>query len=225
MTSNNLDLPLVSRYHHQTNEQFKEIFAASTITECKELATQYGLRLQPTILDQLQWERHLQSPQDIYHVTAGKVLRFLKITIEALSPEGKTEFIVFWKSFEYPRMWQKLPNPISHIDSFMMSDCLRLTMMLPFILNRFLKFKHFKQSEIYKFQIRTGVICNDSAVKLWLKCWILMAKTMTIAFKHSFTEEDYIKLHECLDNERILFSQVIIIFIYHYHNFIIKDTF
>ena len=95
MTSNNLDLPLVSQYYHHTNEQFKEIFAASTITECKELATQYGLRLQPTILDQLHWERHLQLPQDIYHVTAGKVLRFLKITIEALSPEGKTEFIVF----------------------------------------------------------------------------------------------------------------------------------
>ena len=53
----------------------------------------YGLCLQPSILDQLQWERHLQSPQDVYHLTAGKVLRFLKITIEALLPEGKSEFI------------------------------------------------------------------------------------------------------------------------------------
>ncbi|CAB4441015.1 unnamed protein product [Rhizophagus irregularis] len=144
---------------------------------------------------------------DIYHVTAGKVLRFLKITIDALLPEGKTKFTLYWKSFEYPRIWQKLPNPISHIDSFMMSDCLHLAMMLPFILNKFLKYKHFKQSEIEKFQVRTGVSRGDLAVKLWLKCWILMAKTMTMVFKHSFTEDDYIKLQECLDNERTLFSR------------------
>lgn len=217
LTFNNLDLPSISRYHQQTDEQFKEIFAATTLTERKEIATRYGLRLQPTIIDQLRWERHLQSPQDIYHVTAGKVLRFLKITIDALSPEGKTEFISFWKSFEYPRTWQKLPNPISHIDSFMMSDCLRLAMMFPFILNRFLKYKHFKQSEMEKFQARAGVSRSDSAVKLWLRCWILMAKTMSIAFKRFFTEDDYIKLHECLVNERTLFSQVIIIFIYQYN--------
>ncbi|CAG8832341.1 26552_t:CDS:1, partial [Racocetra persica] len=48
-----------------------------------------------------------------------KVLRFLKITIDALSKEGELKFIKFWKSFEYLRTWQKLPNPISHIDSFM----------------------------------------------------------------------------------------------------------
>ncbi|PKK61925.1 hypothetical protein RhiirC2_668561, partial [Rhizophagus irregularis] len=200
LTLNDLDLPSVSRYHHQTDKQFEEIFAASTITERKKIATQYGLRLQPTILDQLRWERHLQSPHDIYHVTAGKVLRFLKITIDALSPEGKVEFISFWKSFEYPRRWQKLPNPISHIDSFMMSDCLRLAMMLPFILNRFLKTKHFKQSELDKLRVRTGVSRNNLAVKLWLRCWILMAKTMAIAFKHSFTEKDYIELQEYFEN-------------------------
>ena len=221
-TSDGLNLSFIFRYHHLTDNQFKEISVAPTITKCKELATEYGLRIQPPILDQLKRERHLQSPQDVYHVTAGKVLRFLKITIEAFSQEGKSEFILFWKSFEYPRTWQKLPNPISHIDSFMMSDCLRLTMMFPFILNRFLKPKHFKQSEIDKFRARTGVSRSDSAVKLWLKCWILMAKTTAIAFKHSFTEEDYIKLRECLDNERTLFSQVITIFIYRYKSLLIN---
>ena len=206
--TSSLDLSFISRYHHLTDSQFKEISAAPTITKCKELAVTYGLHIKPPILDQLKRERHLQSPQDIYHVTAGKVLRFLKITIDALSQEGKSEFILFWKSFEYPRIWQKLPNPISHIDTFMMSDCLRLAMMIPFILNRFLKPLHFKKPELTLFQQRTGTSRNDLAVKLWLKCWVLMAKTTTIAFKHSFTEEDYIKLHECLDNERKLFSQV-----------------
>ncbi|CAB4430765.1 unnamed protein product [Rhizophagus irregularis] len=151
-TSEGLDLSLVSRYHHITNNQFEEISLASNITRSNEIATMYGLRLQPSILDELKRERHLQSPQDVYHLTSGKVLKFLKITIEALSLEGKSEFIKFWKSFEYPRTWQKLPNPISHIDSFMMSDCLHLAMMIPFILNRFLKPTHFKKLELALFQ-------------------------------------------------------------------------
>jgi hypothetical protein len=115
---------------------------------------------------------------------------------------------VFWKSFEYPRTWQKLPNPISHIDSFMMSDCLRLAMMIPFILNRFLKPSHFRKPELNAFQQRTKVSRGDLAAKLWVKCWVLMAKTTTIAFKRYFTEDDYINLRECLDNERNLFLQV-----------------
>ena len=166
LTSDRLDLKLVSRYYHQTDKQFEEIVVASTITERKAIASEYGLYLQPSILDELKRERHLQSPQDIYHLTAGKVLRFLKITIEALSPEGKSEFIMIWKSFEYPKVWRKLPNLISHIDSFMMSDCLQLTMMLLFILKRFLKHTHFKISELGLFQHWTGVTQNDHAIKL-----------------------------------------------------------
>jgi hypothetical protein len=101
LTSNNLDLQLISRYHHQSDKQYEEIAEAPTITERKAIAAEYGLRLNPSILDQLKRERHLQSPQDVYHHTAGKVLRFLKITIEALLPEGKMKFIAVWKSFEY----------------------------------------------------------------------------------------------------------------------------
>ena len=210
LTSDGLDLKLDSRYHLQTDKQFQEISSASTLTERKAIASKYGLRLQPSILDQLKRERHLQAPQDIYHLTAGKVLRFLKITIEALSPEGKSEFIAVWKSFEYPKAWRKLPNPISHIDSFMMSDCLQLTMMFPFILNRFLKHTHFKNSEFGLFKSRTGVTRNDLAVKLWIKCWLLVAKVMAMSIKDSFSKEDYDKLSNCLDNERKLLSLVIL---------------
>jgi hypothetical protein len=210
LTSNGLDLQLTSRYHHQSDKQFQEISEAATITERKAIATKYGLQLRPSILDQLKRERHLQSPQDVYHLTAGKVLRFFKITIEALSPEGKTELLRTWKSFEYPKSWRKLPNPISHIDSFMMSDCLQLTMMFPFILNRFLKNTHFKNSELALFQRRTGVTRSDLATKLWMKCWIVMAKTMAMVFKDFFTKEDYDKLRECLDSERTLLSLVLL---------------
>ncbi|GBC04679.1 hypothetical protein RclHR1_05800006 [Rhizophagus clarus] len=73
------------------------------MTRRKEIAAEYGLCIQPSILDKLKRERHLQSPHDVYHITAGKALRFLRITIDALSPEGKSAFILAWKAFEYPR--------------------------------------------------------------------------------------------------------------------------
>ncbi|RGB33909.1 hypothetical protein C1646_668970 [Rhizophagus diaphanus] len=210
-TSNNIDLPLISRYHHLTDRQFEEISAAPTITRRNEIAAEYGLWICSPILDNLKRERHLQSPHDVYHAIARKVLRFLRITIDALSPEGKLAFILAWKTFEYPRSWQKLSNPISHIESFMMSDSLRLAMVIPFILNRILKPQNFKQSEIDKFRSQTGVSRSDLVIKLWLiKYWILVTKTMSMAFMHSFTEEDYTKLRECLDNERRLLSQVFI---------------
>ncbi|EXX58900.1 hypothetical protein GLOIN_2v1790940 [Rhizophagus irregularis DAOM 181602=DAOM 197198] len=207
LTSNDLDLHLISRYHHLSDKQFKEISEASTITERKAIASEFGLQLYPPLLDQLKRERHLQSPQDVYHLTAGKAPRLFKITIEALSPKGKSEFIRNWKYFEYPKTWRKLPNPISHIDSFMMSDCLELTMMIPFILNRFLRNTHFKNSELALFQRRTGVTRSDLAIKLWLKCWVVMAKMMAMVFKDSFTKEEYSELRECLCNERVLLSQ------------------
>ncbi|KAF0382168.1 serine/threonine protein kinase [Gigaspora margarita] len=190
------------------HDQFKEISVALPITKRKELTTKYGLHLQPPILDRLKRERHLQCPHDVYHLMAGKVLRFIKITIDALSSEGKLEFIKFWKSFEYPRTWQKLPNPISHIDSFMISDCLYLAMMITFVLSRFLKPSSFRNPELTLFQKQTDISRSDLAIKLWLKCWVLTAKSMTISFKQSFTEDDYIKLHECLNNERKILSQI-----------------
>ncbi|RIA81772.1 hypothetical protein C1645_836427 [Glomus cerebriforme] len=103
-TSEGLDLLLVSHYHHITNNQFEEILLESNITRSNEIATMYGLCLQSPILNELKRERHFQLPQDVYHLTAGKVLKFLKITIEALLLEGKSEFINFWKSFEYLRI-------------------------------------------------------------------------------------------------------------------------
>ena|ERR1043166_2821787 len=90
----------------------------------------------------------------------------------------------------------------------MMLDCLQLTMVFPFILNRFLKSIHFKNPELALFQRQTGVTQSDYAVKLWLKCWVVIAKTMSMVFKDSFTNEEYDELRECLYNERKLLSHV-----------------
>jgi hypothetical protein len=139
LTSCNQDIPKISRYHHITDEQFKEILRENGPSGKERVCTMYGLKLQPSILDKLKRERHLQNPQDVYHATAGKIGRLLRLTCELFSREGVTDFINTWKDFEKPKNWPRLPNPISHHESFMMSDYLRLGMIMPYILHRFLK--------------------------------------------------------------------------------------
>lgn len=72
-TDTNLDIAVLSRYHHNTEIQFREINLAITATERKNIATNYGLHTKKPILDFLIRERYLQTPQDIYHLTAGKI--------------------------------------------------------------------------------------------------------------------------------------------------------
>lgn len=139
LTKFDQDIPSISRYHHITNEQFKEILQENVSSAKAQLCTKYGLRLKPSILDKLKRDRHLQNPQDVYHATAGKIGRLLGLTCELFSREGENDFIKTWKDFEKPKKWSRLPNPISHRDSFMMSDYLRLAMIMPYILQRFLK--------------------------------------------------------------------------------------
>ena len=91
-TDDNLDIANISRYHHITNTQFKEVLAVSSF-EQQHITKKYGLRDSIPILDQLQRERHLQSSQDIYHLMVGKALKFLKLTIAILSQNGECRFL------------------------------------------------------------------------------------------------------------------------------------
>jgi hypothetical protein len=206
-TDENLDIANFSRYHHITDSQFEEMFAALTITQQNDIAKEYGLRASLPILDQLQRERHLQSPQDIYHLIAGKMSKLFRLTIAMLSPEGSQNFISAWKSFEYPCQWSKLPNPISHIKSFMMSDYLRLGMVMPFILNRSLTINCFKSQELAKLQEWSSLNRNQVVNRI-IKCWSIVAKCSQLAFKISLTNNDYIDLENWLKKERNVLIEV-----------------
>ncbi|GET02364.1 hypothetical protein GLOIN_2v1776429 [Rhizophagus clarus] len=80
LTNFSQDVPATSRYHHITDDQFKEIFNEPATTRQRRLCTEFGLKTRPSILDRLLRERHLQTPQDVYHATAGKIGRLLKLT-------------------------------------------------------------------------------------------------------------------------------------------------
>ncbi|GES94412.1 hypothetical protein GLOIN_2v1790940 [Rhizophagus clarus] len=181
------DVPATSRYHHITDDQFKEIFNEPATTRQRRLCTEFGLRTRPSILDRLLRERHLQTPQDVYHATARKIGRLLKLTCELFSQKGEDEFIKAWKNFEKPKKWSRLPNPISHNASFMMSDYLRLAIIMPFIFNK---------SRI------------NMAKNVIIACWVYVAKTMRMVFESKFTLDSYDELQKCLEEEMKILPKV-----------------
>ncbi|GES98209.1 hypothetical protein GLOIN_2v1776429 [Rhizophagus clarus] len=89
LTNFSQDVPATSRYHHITDDQFKEIFNEPATTRQRRLCTEFGLRTRPSILDRLLREGNLQTPQDVYHATAGKIGRLLKLTFLEIKLKGK----------------------------------------------------------------------------------------------------------------------------------------
>ncbi|GET50693.1 hypothetical protein GLOIN_2v1790940 [Rhizophagus irregularis DAOM 181602=DAOM 197198] len=154
LSAHNQDIVTTLCYHHITDEEILKISHETIMSRRDQLCTEYGLRSLPSILDKLKRERHLQTPQDVYHATARKIGRLLKLTCELFSREGEDNFIEIWKNFEIPKRWSRLPNPITHYNSFMMSDLLRLAMIMPFLLNQFLKESSIKRNETAMIQQR-----------------------------------------------------------------------
>ena len=208
MSAYNQDIVSILCYHHITNEEILKISQESVNSRIKLLCTEYGLRPLPSVLDKLKRERHLQTPQDIYHATAGKIGRLLKSTCELFSHEGEDNFIKIWKNFKIPKKWSHLPNPISHSNSFMMSDLLRLAMIMPFLLNQFLKESSLKHNEAVAIQQRIDASRINLVPKSIISCWVYVAKTMKAVFNKEFTSDNYKELQQCLEEEFSILPKV-----------------
>ncbi|RGB39725.1 hypothetical protein C1646_754223 [Rhizophagus diaphanus] len=103
LSTYNQDRVITLHYHHITDEEISKISQKSVSSKREQLCTEYGLRSLPSILDKLKCERYLQMPQDIYHTTAKKIGRLLKLTCKLFSQEGEDDFIKIWKNFKIPK--------------------------------------------------------------------------------------------------------------------------
>ena len=101
-----------------------------------------------------------------------------------------------------------MPNPISHRESFMMSDYLRPAMIMPFILNRFLKASSLKDKEAKDIQQRTGASRINLIRNIIISCWVHVAKTMSMVFKSKFTINSYEELQLSLKEEMNILPKV-----------------
>ncbi|CAB4488342.1 unnamed protein product [Rhizophagus irregularis] len=64
-TDENLDIASISRYHHITDTQFEDMFAAPTLMQRSDIAKEYGLRNSLPVLDQLQQLAKLQERTEL----------------------------------------------------------------------------------------------------------------------------------------------------------------
>jgi hypothetical protein len=206
------DLSEELRYHHLTDYEFEKILNANSLKDKNALCTELGLKNQKPVLDNLIHDRFLQTPHDIYHAIAGKILRLMDCTFNMLNPTGNREFVKIWKEFEMPIQWHKLPNPITHRQSFMMSDRLHLAMVLPHILRQFLQIKHIKNNSFIELQENLTLNTNRIINKL-IQCWVVVAKCARCCFSLSFNDETYEILNNLLKQESILLTKVKVKFV------------
>ncbi|UZO26392.1 uncharacterized protein OCT59_018620 [Rhizophagus irregularis] len=114
LSTYNQDSVTTLRYHHITDKKFQKF-------------------LKNLILDKLKRERHLQTPQDIYHATAGKIGRLLKLTCELFSQEGEDDFVKIWKNFEIPKRIKLKNNEAATIRQRI--DVARISLVLKAIIS------------------------------------------------------------------------------------------
>ncbi|CAB4495356.1 unnamed protein product [Rhizophagus irregularis] len=199
-----------ARFQQQTNERIAEIESQHLRMDQDRLATKYGL-IKPGPLNDLKWNQHLQTPQDAYHSMAGKARTLLEVTFNIFNTNGENDFLEYWKRIEKPSHWSRMPNPLRHRQSFMFSDVLRLAMLMPFILQRFLESRHIKTDALNNWHKNSGIRRNLVASKL-CACWAIEAKALKLAFSTTMTENTYQELQETLKKEREILIQVSIIY-------------
>src|SRR6185369_15789076 len=147
LSDTNFDIFQNGRFHHLTSRIFDEIKSAQNIATKRNIAQEHGLCLNPNILDNLARDRHLQTPQDPFHCLAGLARRlFDHLFNHELERSGLDAFHNAWITFGIPKSWKRIQSPITHLDSYWMSDSLRLVMVVPFILSRCLNTAHLKQN-------------------------------------------------------------------------------
>jgi hypothetical protein len=96
------DLSKELRYHQLMDNEFNKILNSNLLTEQKVLCSKLRLKNQKPVLDNLMFDRLLQTPHDIYHAIAGKILRLMDCTFNMFSSTGNNDFIKTWKMFEMP---------------------------------------------------------------------------------------------------------------------------
>lgn len=190
------------RYHHLTNRIFDEIKVARNNTLKEKIAKENGLRLTPNILDELSRDRHIQIPHDPFHCLAGLARRlFEHLFKRELEPSGLNALHNAWRNFEVPSNWKRLQSPISHFESYWMSDSLRLVMIMPFILKRCLDASHLKQDFANSIK-ENCLLTNTRQVKgEMIKTWSLFAKSCAKVFAKEFNygnKDDYYELDQLL---------------------------
>ena len=196
-----------ARYCQHTNQLFKELDQQKSTISRTQFATRHGLAV-PSPLDNLIWNQHIQTPQDAYHSMAGKARTLMDITFNLLNQSGEKEWNIHWRHIEKPTRWNRMPNPLTHRQSFTFNNILQLYMLMPIIFRRFLKPSHLKTTALQDLYTTMKTKRNGAIISCLCQLWTIEAKALKCAFATSMTNDDYKNLDLILCKERELLLQV-----------------
>ena len=217
MTDNAFDRRRFAHFHHITKERFIELQGLinenAPNIENNNFTRRHGLQSKPGVLSSLLRDRHLQTPQDAYHAVAGKIQRLLECTLNLLNDSGKKQLLEYWRCFEKPSIWHRLPNPVTHIKSFMFADMLQLAILMPFILRRFLTPKDIISKNLEALCNRLSSYNNrrcsaTQVINTVISSWVIVAEFAAQCFKTVLTTHDLNRLQDILVEERNILLKV-----------------
>jgi hypothetical protein len=84
-------------------------------------------------------------------------------------------------------------------------------MIMPFVLNSFLKTSNLKENESKAILQRIDTSHISAVKNVIISCWVHVAKTMRMVFESKFTLDSYDELQKCLKEEMIILPKVFII--------------
>ncbi|CAG8712801.1 4980_t:CDS:2 [Rhizophagus irregularis] len=90
-----------------------------------------------------------------------------------------------------PRNWKRIQSPITHLDSYWMSDSLRLVMIMPFILSRCLNTTQLKQCFVITVKNNFELTNSRQVKAVIVKTWSLFARLYAKVFANVFHKSDY----------------------------------
>ncbi|UZO03748.1 uncharacterized protein OCT59_024151 [Rhizophagus irregularis] len=190
------DIVKYACYHHITTSHFEDISNAKTQAEREILSTQYGIREKPSSFDSISRDRHIQCPHDAFHCIGGLAKEMLQSTFGILNSIGENEFLNVWRNFEYPSVWSRQQNPISHLNSYFFSDYLRLSMIMPFLINRSLISTSMLNRTIVEFLIEESKFTKRQIIDQFLSLWASFSKMASLIFCKEFSEDNYNDLQQ-----------------------------
>ncbi len=185
------DIIAEARYHHKTSLQFAELSNAQTRNERELLSQQYGIRDKPSIFDNVIRDRHLQCPHDAFHCMGGLANQMLQATFAILMTKEEESFLTNWRCFEFPSTWSQQQNPITHFGSYFFSDYLRLTMIMPFLIDRAININLLKETFINHSLISCNLFRKKQVVDRLCYLWVLFAKLIALIFKKTYSELEF----------------------------------
>lgn len=135
------------RYHFQIQEM-RRYMATLTASQKKEYASQWGLREQKSNLEIISPALDVimtRAPDAAHSEYNGMAQVFHDLLMRGIMKKtSQKDYAGVLRTWKAPRGWNRLPSPIHHLKSYSLSEHARWSVIIPGLLNSWLKDAHIR---------------------------------------------------------------------------------